>query len=252
MASTNKNERLERALHDSRILYLNFNFDDQFIDSKERKTFNFEILGSTGTKYNVTCLFNKYLLNEVSINLALDRDLHVILNDYNNKTAKWKCTCPDYKKRKVPCKHIYFIHLKTLRLINDTKEYNDDIIYTNNTMNFYYVIFSMIERLPFCLESLCIPCTTINEKCYEKPKIIDYIANEYEDSKEYKNKVKDEEEEECCICFYEIIYLNNKEDLIQCKTCHKHIHKQCFIQWSLTSKNQFKSCPLCRSVINYE
>lgn len=144
---------------------------------------------------------------------------HVII------TNKPTCTCPDYQKREMNCKHIYFILLRVMKL----KE-------------------SLLHETHFSNKRLGILCQNI-------PSIMDslYISNQmkntYNNTKSKMNNTTvialAQDDDMCPICLDE---LDNGEELEHCKySCGKSIHKICFKMWF--QKNSSR-CLFCGSDFN--
>ncbi len=64
------------------------------------------------------------------------------------------------------------------------------------------------------------------------------ILGKYINKEMYKGPINDQTETDCGICLTE---LNTKQKLIQCQTCKKCLHYECYIEW------EGKSCVYCRN-----
>ncbi len=87
-----KMKRLKKAISEKSMKVLNF------LQSEEDEL-KYQILGSTGTIYDVI---------------------------FNNQ--KMSCTCPDHERHKSYCKHIYLVYIKVFHLVPDLEA-------TSNTVN---------------------------------------------------------------------------------------------------------------------
>ena len=151
----------------------------------------FDVMGTTGNVYNL-----------------------------NIKNKKIICDCPDYKKNKNTCKHIFYILCKVFK-----KTYKEVI------ENKYSK-----KDLEKKLETLSIGKNYANIKLLEK----------YEKLKENGKKEVNQKEisEDCPICFDK---LDNIFEITYCKYgCGKSFHVECINKWLL--KNN--SCVYCREEIN--
>lgn len=128
-------------------------------------------------------------------------------------TNKPSCTCPDYIAIANRCKHIYFVLLRIMKVINADKER-----YSDKDLK------EMFINIPEITKVLC-----VNEK----------IRNKYITS---KKGVQAKDDDLCPICLEDI---NNGEQFEHCQTgCGKCVHSLCFNMWCL--KNPPK-CLTCKS-----
>ena len=125
------------------------------------------------------------------------------------------CTCPDFTTRGNRCKHIYFIMMKIMKVINDDREeYSDDDIaqmVLNKNLN---------------------PLFYINDKIKEKyTKIISNMGS----------SLAKGVDDLCPFCLDDI---DNGEEYEFCKQeCNKCVHIECFNMWC--KKNE-AICVFCK------
>lgn len=164
------------------------------MNRKERGITQKLFLINTNKKSNTQCLFNI---------MGLTGNIYLV-DICNNPT----CTCPDFKKRKLTCKHIYFVLLRVLKLSNINTFTDQELINILSNINIDNTI------------------------CVDKQ-----IMDKYN-----KLPTKKDDEESCPICLEDI---NNGEDIEFCKSvCGKCVHKLCFDLWC--TKNPPK-CVYCRA-----
>lgn len=186
-------DRIKRAQKDKLFLV-----DIKSTDSLFEK--HFSVMGTTGNIYKVKI-------------------------DVNNQS----CNCPDYIRRRSPCKHVFFVFLKVLKSSEDFGKYLDE----SNLLD----LFDNLENL--------------TKKLYATDELRDaYIKQIKQDSTSYLNNnnlgIKDQKKDENCpIC---MDALENGEEIDFCKYgCGKSIHLQCFTMWCKKSPNSEKKCVYCRT-----
>jgi hypothetical protein len=163
--------------------------EEKSVDECSRE---YKIMGSTGNIYTVT------------ISEALT------------------CTCPDYKLRKVQCKHIYFVLVRVLKVksqfINLKKMSKVDLM----------VLFASKLNL----DGSIVISADKKEK-YDKAISANTTASNETDRK--KN------DDICPICLDDILDL---KDAYYCKqSCGKNVHIECFNMWA---KSKGTICVFCR------
>lgn len=160
---------------------------------------HFSVMGTTGNIYKI----------KVSV---------------NNRS----CNCPDYLRRRLPCKHVYFVFLKVLKASQDFENNLDESL-----------LLELFEELD-----------NVTKKVYASEELREaYIQKIKKDSKPNSEnnlgmKVQ-RKDESCPICMED---LENGEAIDFCKYgCGKSIHSQCFKMWCGKSPNQIKTCVYCRT-----
>lgn len=158
--------------------------------NKENYEGKFMIMGSTGNVYEVVIK--------------------------NNPT----CTCPDYTTRNKRCKHIYFVLLRIMKVVDEDKnDYNAHELET------------MFNHIPNITNNLVIDDSS--KKIYEK------LKHEKDNKNNDKIKMKDTNDL-CPICLDD---LDDGNELDYCKfSCGKPIHKICFSMWI---KKKESKCVFC-------
>ncbi len=157
---------------------------------------------------------------------------------------KIKCDCPDMvrcESMRCICKHCWFILLKVLKvyhynaprtLFNRVSQIPTD--YANT------LIFNDIDRdyIQHCYMNL--------DRHIDRAVCNDDLKEMYYRIKEdgsrpniFEEKTK-EIDDNCPICMIEF---DKNNDLINCPTCKKYLHKECIDSWLKIKKN----CPMCRS-----
>lgn len=174
--SSKTKDRINRSLEQK--LYL--------LSANQKTTNNwiFEILGSTSSHYII---------------------------EINEKHTK--CSCMDYKLRKMACKHIYFIFGKILGNISFC-----ETISMANIRN----KFNLFEIYPDFSEDMS---NKLIRKCVKEIKT--------------ENQIDEELSKEMCSICYDCFGVNN---LKQCNLCKNHFHEDCISVWLSKST----TCPLCR------
>lgn len=169
---------------------------ETLVDNETRdKERNFVVMGSTGNIYKVTI-----------------------------KSIP-ECTCPDFKKRREKCKHIYFILIMVMKSTNeDQEEYNENELKT------------MFNNIPKITDNLIID----NEN---KKKYIQLRSELDEKSEKFEDEIKKKDTDDLCpICLDD---LTDGNEIEYCKySCGKPIHKLCFGMWC--KKNTLK-CVFCKA-----
>ena len=154
------------------------------IEKKDDLSREYVIMGSTGNVYNITIT--------------------------NNPT----CTCPDYLTRSSRCKHIFFVLVRIMKVIDPDKK-----IYTDNDLNV------MFNNIPDITNLLCVD--NITKDIYSRSK---------------NTCVTIHEDDICPICLDDI---QNGEDYEFCTArCGKCVHKLCFTMWC---KINPPNCLICKS-----
>ena len=140
-------------------------------------------------------------------------------NVYNVKIAsKPTCTCPDYIINNHRCKHIYFVLLKIMGVVNV-----DCSTFTENDLK------NMISSLPTPQTELCVNS---------------FIKNKYLKLKNNEQIIRGEDDA-CPICLDDI---SNGEEYSYCKAdCGRCIHTGCFEMWC--TKNA-PNCLFCKKPWN--
>lgn len=162
---------------------------EEVVISNNKK--EYKIMGSTGNVYTVTI------------------------------SKKSECTCPDYKMRRIRCKHICFVLVRILK-VNDKY-----LLLKSFTPDNLVDIFSKasIDR------SFVIPD--------ESKKKYDELINK----PVVDNDNRKENDDMCPICLDDIVDLNLA---YYCKkSCGKNVHIECFDMWA---KNKGRVCVFCNTL----
>lgn len=131
-------------------------------------------------------------------------------------TEKIECSCPDFSKRKVICKHMLFL-ISRVSLQLELCHKLSKTIKNWNEESFKACSLSLVNRLRH------------------------YNNNKNKD----ENKEEKNIEGTCTICFED---LSNGEQLSKCeKVCKNSFHKICLDRWFEHSPDS--TCPLCRTTI---
>lgn len=151
---------------------------------------------------------------------------------------KYKCTCPDHVRRKVQCKHIYFVLVRVLKVNSrflTVKKYTPTDL------------ASMFSKLSLVDNEIIIPD--------DKKKKYDNIKNKGSDD-DSENSIRKENDDVCPICLDDILDLKLA---YYCKnSCGKNIHIECFNMWSRSKGSRcvfcnaewFKDCTDKKTYIN--
>lgn len=200
-----KEARKDRAYNDGIYLIEMMDDDEDEDETPEKK---FAVMGSTGNVYTVT------ISNEPS------------------------CTCLDYRINDRRCKHIFFILMRVMKVIDE-----DQPFYTDEELK------EMFENIPSVTRNLMV------KRKYKKKykKLAEEASNDEEEKTE--NKPADEGNEKtehtvkrkelndiCPICLDDI---NNGKEVDYCKEgCGNNIHVECFRMWA---KKNNAICVFCRA-----
>jgi len=155
------------------------------------------------------------------------REYVVIGSSYNVYNIVIKniptCTCPDYMTRKKRCKHIYFVMLRIMKIIDcDKKQYGDE------------ELINMFKNIPEITNLLCVN----NE-------VKDMYLKSKKSEKSEKSEITIKTDDICPICLDDI---QNGEDYEHCKSqCGKCVHVSCFKMWCVKNPSV---CLMCRSPWN--
>ncbi|GMH34383.1 hypothetical protein BSKO_02217 [Bryopsis sp. KO-2023] len=155
------------------------------------------------------------------------------------------CTCPDFERRQLPCKHILFVRLRVLKLKPSDpmvwqKAYLstevDDILRGEGDVETLGTDVVANDRVIKAYQKLRDPGDADNEE-EEKGKEEDPSSN--------RQKI---EGRDCGICFDDFDK-DSKEALVWCLHCGNNLHKSCFERWASTKKgnHQQVTCVYCRS-----
>lgn len=122
----------------------------------------------------------------------------------------WNCSCPDFEKRKRPCKHVYFVRNRVLG--------QEDLIVDSRTL--WSIATATHPNEEFVRE--------------DSQTLLKEVAR-----KEYVG-------ENCVICFEEMMSEDeNEAQLVWCSgTCGKSVHSECYRVWSKRSGDTL--CVHCR------
>lgn len=130
----------------------------------------------------------------------------------NNPT----CTCPDYTTRGTRCKHIFFVLIKIMNVVDPDKE-----SYTSNDL------IDIFNNKP-----------KIDNTLY----VNDEIRDKYLKLTDNNKKIIIKDNDLCPICLEDI---HNGEEYDYCKNrCGKCVHKICFTMWCTMNKAK---CLFCRA-----
>lgn len=214
----NPSDRKYRALHNPILLI-------DIVRHETNKKLVFNVLGST--VYNVT--YNEYV---------------------------WKCTCPDFKRRSLTCKHVYFVIARVLGKSLDDLSVSLSLSSKPNNLTWQQHHLEMLNNFGTSEQML--------EKANLQIRLNRTISNDNEKSiddiqstlfqKHEKSSDKDEpkrveqrpfEGEECCFCFE---MMSKDQSLCFCeRTCGKTVHFNCFERYIQSLGKNGLKCPFCRS-----
>ena len=134
-------------------------------------------------------------------------------SQYHVKTSTTvHCTCTDFRFKRKPCKHIFFIITQVAQ--------NDELLDYFNKSNAH-----------------------ISKAAY---KILDDQLTERLKSRMMASDKKDpsdidlKDDTNCVVCFTDMD--KESEELEDCPRCKKYFHNECIAQW----KKHNTTCPLCR------
>ena len=125
-----------------------------------------------------------------------------------------RCTCFDYRSKRQPCKHIFFIITQIAQNESILQDFTEQGSITESC--FDELNECLLRRLRARIEGV--------KQVVQEGKEID---------------LKDDKD--CVICFTEMD--QKEEQLDSCETCKKYFHLQCLKSW----RSHNNSCPLCRS-----
>jgi len=123
-----------------------------------------------------------------------------------------RCTCIDFRMKKKPCKHIFFIVTQVAQ--------NEEIL------DYFRSTTATISKAAYRL---------LDEQLTDRLK----SRLKGDDKKDAKD-IDLKDDKDCVICFTEMDKEN--EDLEDCPQCKKYFHEMCIAAW----KNHNQTCPLCR------
>lgn len=126
------------------------------------------------------------------------------------------CTCFDFKMKKKPCKHIYFIVTQVAQ--------NEQIL------DYFRSTVAKISKAAYGV---------LDSQLAERLKARLEAGSKGKDAKDIDLK----DDTDCTICFTEMDKENEK--LEDCSTCKKYFHVICIEAW----KNHNPTCPLCRGAL---
>lgn len=127
------------------------------------------------------------------------------------------CTCPDYMRRFIVCKHVFFVLLKVLKVHCDV----------SLTRRRYWQHAQRGKVKQFIVKARSV----LNHECPEN----------------FKNN------EDCSICLDE--FKGHEQSVVDDKICYCHgcgqkFHSVCMSVWTNTQNTRKKTCPLCRHALN--
>lgn len=143
------------------------------------------------------------------------------------------CSCIDYKKRKQPCKHVYFVLFRILKAkMNDVER---SLLFSGD-INEKYIDKLYEEFLK--TDQRHNGSILDQNRCKLYQKLI-------QDTKDEEIFIKDHRrplEGDCSIC-YEDLSSASHQTVTTCQFCWNNFHTTCIKQWKDTGHD---TCPLCR------
>jgi hypothetical protein len=168
---------------------------------------------------------------------------NLYLVSYHHKRG-WKCNCPDFAKRKVACKHIFFVIARVLKAPIDQQFQPCNADEQENRNN-----FGTATDLCVILHTQWSTTTTITN-----PNAVDLppkrLKRKEEKQLQEEEKIKMVEQqpfvgELCSIC-YDTFEKDDDENVIYCyNQCGKTLHRACFVRYTKISRKH--QCPNCRA-----
>ncbi|KAI7880321.1 hypothetical protein K492DRAFT_76399 [Lichtheimia hyalospora FSU 10163] len=191
-------ERLERALEQRMYVVNRTLLHDHHIQ--------FHVLGSTGNYYTVDI------------------------------TKTLKCSCYDYRYRRVHCKHLLLVLARVFHVHGGSPAYSKLSLSKKELEK----VFANCAPDPAIMVDDTVKAIIDNE-LHGVP----VQAEEEEDSSVNRKSL---DEADCPIC-YESLAEEQLSIIIFCKTCGNNVHEDCFQQWSrqLAKRHQTVTCVFCRS-----
>lgn len=122
------------------------------------------------------------------------------------------CTCTDFRIKRKPCKHIFFIITQVAQ--------NDECLDYFNSSNAH------ISKAAYKI---------LDEQLTERLK-----SRMQGDGKKDPSDIDLKDDTNCVVCFTDME--KETEDLEDCPRCKKYFHLECISQW----KKHNSTCPLCR------
>lgn len=185
-------------------------------------------------------LSQRMFLIEHSQDQTVNRPLFMIKGSSNSVhkvilNSTITCSCIDYKKRKQPCKHVYFV---LFRILQANMEDVNRFILSSNEFNIEY-----LDKLykDFLVKN------QRNNPSILKPNLRKKYKQLIQDRKEQKQdinalvrKYRRPLGEDCSICYETIVKENN---IMTCQFCWNNFHTVCINHWKRTG---YDTCPLCR------
>jgi hypothetical protein len=150
-----------------------------------RSLYRYDITGSTGLLY------------------------HVRLTTSN----QWQCTCPDWLRRRIECKHVFYVLLRVLRCDRSS-------LLSPAILNFKTI------------------CAQVASTQFASTNIKQLLSLSLQEVKERRATST-----ECCICIEPLGDDNSK--LVHCETtCGNALHRDCHVMMNRSQKKDI--CPYCR------
>ena len=149
------------------------------------------------------------------------------------------CTCIDYVRKKLPCKHIILLLHRVLSSVDEVSR----IIFDESVFrSLPHATFAAIGRAIYRKVTVAASSAVVGLSAgsSDKPVTTSFVAPPYDPTKD-EILIDDD----CCICFEEVSgAADAKDKRIQCiEGCHKWFHKDCLSTWI----QRHKTCPMCRT-----
>lgn len=191
----------------------------------------YNVLGSTGNVYDISLSVHVDMIQPVETSgdesQSSETEEAVRVAD-----CRWKCSCPDFRKRRVHCKHILFIAMKVLQY-DDTSD--EDLAAEN-----IWLLANLRYNAP--CDARASTSVVSQYESLVKQKNGDTVDGDEPSQHIHKEYVG----EDCAICFDE---MTKDCQVIFCKdSCQNSVHKDCFAKWYKHNKND--KCVYCRHPID--
>lgn len=204
--------------HDSRILLLGST------RLSEQSVYLFDVQGST----------DRY---DVMVQCPAEPKNSTMPGLYASKM--WSCSCMDFKKRKLPCKHIWFMIGRVFLLPAEISSF--DLVRTMDSIQSKLESRSLTPQQPMDPSSLLQTDSKHSR-----------LKNSEKKSQELKSSMKRVAQkpwrnEDCVICFDA---MKECDPVLFCvHECGQTFHRSCFERWS--EAHAERDCPFCRTLIPY-
>jgi len=209
-------------------------------NDKYESKIEYDVEGTTGNVYMITFAKDPYVI------------------------SRWKCTCPDFKRRQLTCKHMYFVQARVLGMSDEAMQAetlvppppvngNGEPNEAPKHRNAIWVLATKRLRKPYDATAQAPPEVIREYKQVVKGEAEPVVPPQAENKNPYGQR--EYVGELCAVCYEAmtaaepVVFCHKRMESVSAVGCGNSLHVLCFERWKASQERQNRdvTCPHCRA-----